>query len=251
MPSHLLAWAIAALVAVAIVVRPLRWPEAVWACAGALLVVALGLLPFAEAIAAIAKGSDVYLFLVGMLLLSELGRRGGLFDWLATFAVNHARGSPRRLFLLVFAVGTLVTIFLSNDATAVVLTPAVFAVARKAQARALPLLFACAFIANAASFVLPISNPANIVLYGGHPRRWVRGCCASRCHRCWRSWPPMPACAGPSGMRWSANAARRCRTRRSAAVPGSRWAGWPRPPPACWRCRRSTFRWGCRLRCWA
>ncbi len=32
----------------------------------------------------------------------------------------------------------------------------------------LPHLVACAFIANAASFVLPISNPANLVLYGDH-----------------------------------------------------------------------------------
>jgi len=30
-------------------------------------------------------------------------------------------------------------------------------------------LFACALIANAASFILPISNPANPVLYEGRP----------------------------------------------------------------------------------
>jgi arsenical pump membrane protein len=58
--------------------------------------------------------------------------------------------------------------FLSNDATAVVLTPAVFAAAKKAKADPLPYLFICAFIANAASFVLPISNPTNLVLYGGY-----------------------------------------------------------------------------------
>jgi arsenical pump membrane protein len=34
--------------------------------------------------------------------------------------------------------------------------------------RPLPYLFVCAFIANAASFVLPISNPANLVIYGSH-----------------------------------------------------------------------------------
>jgi arsenical pump membrane protein len=50
----------------------------------------------------------------------------------------------------------------------VVLTPAVFAAARKARADPLPLLFICALVANAASFVLPISNPANLVLYGAH-----------------------------------------------------------------------------------
>jgi arsenical pump membrane protein len=78
-----------------------------------------------------------------------------------------ARGSPTRLFTLVFGVGILVTVFLSNDATAVVLTPAVAAVARAAAVkRPLPYLVACAFVANAASFVLPISNPANLVIYG-------------------------------------------------------------------------------------
>ena len=82
--------------------------------------------------------------------------------------MNHARGSPTRLFLLVYLAGTVVTIFLSNDATAVVLTPAVLAAAKKADTNPLPLLFVCAFIANAASFVLPISNPANLVLYGNH-----------------------------------------------------------------------------------
>jgi arsenical pump membrane protein len=73
------------------------------------------------------------------------------------------------LFSLVFAVGTIVTVFLSNDATAVVLTPAVAAVVRAAKVKeALPYLLICAFIANAASFVLPISNPANLVIYGSH-----------------------------------------------------------------------------------
>jgi arsenical pump membrane protein len=32
----------------------------------------------------------------------------------------------------------------------------------------LPYLFICAFVANAASFVLPISNPANLVVFGSH-----------------------------------------------------------------------------------
>jgi arsenical pump membrane protein len=62
-----------------------------------------------------------------------------------------------------------VTIFLSNDATAVVLTPAVAAAMRAAAvSEPLPYLLICAFIANAASFVLPISNPANLVVYGSH-----------------------------------------------------------------------------------
>jgi arsenical pump membrane protein len=65
----------------------------------------------------------------------------------------------------VYAVGIIVTVFMSNDATAIVLTPAILAVIRKVKVSALPYLFVCAFIANAASFVLPISNPANLVVF--------------------------------------------------------------------------------------
>ena len=167
-PANLAIWAIAALATAGVLIRPFRWPEAIWAAAGALLLLVFGLLPLAHVLEAIGKGLDVYLFLIGMMLLSETARREGLFDWVAAFAVNQARRSPKRLFLLVYGVGVAITALLSNDATAVVLTPAVFAAARKAKAEPLPYLFICAFIANAASFILPISNPANLVLYGDH-----------------------------------------------------------------------------------
>ena len=162
-------WGIAAAATAGVIVRPFSWPEFIWAVAGALLLVVLGLLPWNDALAGVEKGTDVYLFLTGMMLLAELARQEGLFDWLAARAARAAKGSATRLFTLVFAVGTVVTTFLSNDATAVVLTPAVAAVVRAAEAEEpLPYLFTCAFIANAASFVLPISNPANLVIYGSH-----------------------------------------------------------------------------------
>ncbi|HLN09697.1 MAG TPA: arsenic transporter [Xanthobacteraceae bacterium] len=162
-------WAIAAAATAGVIIRPFSWPEFVWALAGALLLMTLGLLPVADALAGVLKGTDVYLFLMGMMLLAELARQEGLFDWLAARAARLAKGSAARLFTLIYVVGTVVTIFLSNDATAVVLTPAVAAVVRAADAKdPLPYLFICAFIANAASFVLPISNPANLVIYGSH-----------------------------------------------------------------------------------
>ncbi|TLP64819.1 MULTISPECIES: arsenic transporter [Pseudomonas] len=158
-------WTVAALATCGVLLRPWRIPEYVWAIGGALLLVGLGLITPTSALAAVAEGGDVYLFLIGMMVLAELARQQGLFDWLARYAVQHARGSGQRLFDLVFLVGTLVTVFLSNDATAVVLTPAVYAACKAAKADPLPYLFICAFIANAASFVLPISNPANLVVF--------------------------------------------------------------------------------------
>jgi arsenical pump membrane protein len=161
--------AIAALAAFGIVLRPRGLPEAIWAVAGAALLIGFGFLPVSGAWHGVLAGLDVYLFLVGMMLLSEVARESGLFDWLAALATRLAKGSPGRLFALVYGVGIVVTVFLSNDATAVVLTPAVAAAMRTAAvSEPLPYLLVCAFIANAASFVLPISNPANLVVYGSH-----------------------------------------------------------------------------------
>jgi arsenical pump membrane protein len=159
-------WIIAAATILLILIRPWRVSEGVWACSGAFLLVGFRIVSPRDALAAVGRGTDVYLFLTGMMLLAELARREGVFDWIAAEAIHLARGSATRLFAIVYAVGTLVTVFLSNDATAVVLTPAVLAAVRKARATPLSYLLICAFIANAASFVLPISNPANLVVYG-------------------------------------------------------------------------------------
>ena len=145
--------------------RPRGIAETWWIVGGALLLVVTGLLPLTGAAHAIREGLDVYLFLIGMMLLAETARHEGVFDWVAGVASAHAKGSPARLFLLIYLAGAVVTIFLSNDATAVVLTPAVLAVVRKARVSPRPHLLICALIANAASFVLPISNPANLVIY--------------------------------------------------------------------------------------
>jgi arsenical pump membrane protein len=145
--------------------RPRGVPEVYWIGSGALLLIGLRLIPLGLAGRAVAEGLDVYLFLIGMMLLSELAREQGVFDWLSSAAVRGADGSCGRLFTLVYGAGTIVTILMSNDATAVVLTPAILTAVRKAKVEPLPYLFVCALIANAASFVLPISNPANLVVF--------------------------------------------------------------------------------------
>lgn len=172
-----LIWIISLFSILGVLMRPGKLPEWVWAVAGSILLIASGLVPIHTAGAAALKGTDVYFFLVGMMLLSEQARAEGLFDWVAKWATHHARGSSRRLFVLIYLAGIVVTVFLSNDATAVVLTPAVYAAVKKSGAKPAPYLFACALIANAASFVLPISNPANLVVFNDNMPsilQWLR-----------------------------------------------------------------------------
>jgi arsenical pump membrane protein len=163
--AHLVLSLIVAISIVLMLIRPWGIAEVYWIGGGAILLMALRLVSLPMAGRAAAEGLDVYLFLIGMMLLSELASVNGVFDWLSSVAVRGAQGSCARLFRLIYGIGTIVTILMSNDATAVVLTPAILTAVRKAKVEPLPYLFACALIANAASFVLPISNPANLVVF--------------------------------------------------------------------------------------
>jgi arsenical pump membrane protein len=165
LPAHVLVSLIVGVSLLLMLIRPRNIPEVYWIGGGVGLLLALRLITPRLAVRASAKALDVCFFLIGMMLLSELAREHGVFDWLSSIAMRQANGSRARLLALVYGVGTIVTVFMSNDATAVVLTPAILAAVRKAKLEPLPYLLVCAFIANAASFLLPISNPANLVVF--------------------------------------------------------------------------------------
>lgn len=167
--NEILLWGLCAFAVIGLIFRPWQLPEALWTSLAALAVPILGICSWHTAGQAVISGEEVYLFLFGMMILSEIARQEKLFDWLAASALVHSGGSELKVFLIIFAVAIFTTAFLSNDATIILLTPPVIAVARKAGIDAFPSLLACAFVANAASFLLPVSNPANLVLYGGAP----------------------------------------------------------------------------------
>ena len=104
----------------------------------------------------------------------------------------------------------------------------------------LPYLLICAFIANAASFVLPISNPANLVIYGSHmppllqwlpryllpsarlDRRNLCCCCAGRSDaRCVKALPQ--ECRCPTCRPAARSPRPALRRPRSCCSPRRRW----------------------------
>jgi arsenical pump membrane protein len=145
--------------------RPFKLNEAWWAAGGAVALLLTGAVSPHDAGAALARGLDVYLFLIGMMALAAFAREEGVFAWIATRAVRAANGSRSRLLLIVYGAGVVTTAFLSNDATIVVLTPAVLDAIKRTDARPHAYVFACALVANAASFVLPIANPSNLLFF--------------------------------------------------------------------------------------
>ncbi|MFZ0218225.1 MAG: SLC13 family permease [Candidatus Dormiibacterota bacterium] len=155
------------------VVRPWAVAEAWWTAAGAVLMLALGAVGPRGAWLALWQQANVFLFLLGLMCIAGLADAAGFFDAAGALAAGLARGSGRRLLVATFGVGALLTAFLSNDATALILTPVVYAIATRLRLRPLPYLLAATFVADTASLLLPVSNPIN-VLVGGR-LHWALG----------------------------------------------------------------------------
>ena len=91
-------WGIAALATAGVIIRPFGWPEFDLGGGGRRRARRSPVFypgPMTRS-TGIGKGTDVYLFLTGMMLLSEIAREEGLFDWLAAVATRRAKGSPKR-----------------------------------------------------------------------------------------------------------------------------------------------------------
>jgi len=153
-----------------VMLRPPHIDEAQAAALGGLLMVLCGAVRPLEAVQVLAASWNVFLFFLGLMTLSALAEEAGFFDWIAAHAVKASGGNTRRLFINVFAIGILISTFLSNDATALVLTPIVFTLVTQLGLKPLPFMFACTFIADTASLTLPVSNPVNILMLDLFPQ---------------------------------------------------------------------------------
>lgn len=160
---------IAVLTLVGIMLRPFQWNEAVIALAGAALLLILGLIAPLTALFTLLQQWNTFFFFLGMMSLSAFAEEAGLFDWLATQAARLARRKAALLYLNIFLLGSLISMILSNDATALILTPIVYVLVTRLRLPVLPFLFACTFIADSASFLLPVSNPINIIITSQFP----------------------------------------------------------------------------------
>ena len=149
-------------------------PVWIWPLVAAALLVALGAVAPRDALAAVGAQWNVFAFILGLMLLAAGAEESGAFGWMMQWLLARAGGSRRRLFLWVFGAAAVTTMVLSNDATAIVLTPLVYGAVARRGGDPMPYLFACVFVANTASFGLPFSNPANVLIDGSaQPLRYV------------------------------------------------------------------------------
>ncbi|MBF6605749.1 MAG: hypothetical protein IVW53_09245 [Chloroflexi bacterium] len=154
-------------VVVLTIARPRGLPEWASGVGGAVVAVVVGLVGPDAAVAAVVGDANVLAFFVGMTGLAAVAERSGFFEQTGALAVRWSAGSGRRLLLAVLCLGAAISMVLSNDATVLILTPVVYGLVVGLGVDALPYVLACTFIADAASLLLPVSNPVNVLILDG------------------------------------------------------------------------------------
>jgi len=154
-----------AVVAVVVAVAALGiLPVAVAAISGCLLLVLLRLIRVEEALQAVDW--RILLLLAGMIPLGVAMDRTGAAALLAHGLVGLLRGfGPVAVVAALFLLTSLLTNVMSNNATAVLLTPLAIGAALDLGLDARPFIMAVAFAASA-SFMTPIGYQTNAMIYG-------------------------------------------------------------------------------------
>ncbi len=161
--AALVAWLVLGAVLVVVARGSSPRTELLVALGGALLVVATGALPVAGALDTARELGPTLGFLAAIFVVAALAGRAGLFDR-AGALVRGQGSSARRMVLLVAAIGGLITVALSLDATVVLFTPVVLhAVGTQRRTRDAALLTTTQ-VANASSLWLPVSNLTNLLV---------------------------------------------------------------------------------------
>jgi Na+/H+ antiporter NhaD/arsenite permease-like protein len=132
------------------------------AVAGAVAMVAFGVLT-PQQVYRDAVSWDTIVLLLGMMILSSLMARAGIFRWVAWAALERAHG-PRTLLFAIVAVAGGLSAVLVNDTVCLMCTPIVLALVESAGLMPLPYLLALAFASNAGSVATLTGNPQNMLI---------------------------------------------------------------------------------------
>jgi Na+/H+ antiporter NhaD/arsenite permease-like protein len=129
---------------------------------GASLVVLLKLVDQREAFGFV--DFNVIFLLAGMMIIANVMAKTGIFQWIAVEAVRRAEGRPYRLLLLTSVITAVVSAFLDNVTTVVLLTPITFFVAQRLGTSPVPFLISQVIASNIGGTATLIGDPPNIII---------------------------------------------------------------------------------------
>jgi Na+/H+ antiporter NhaD/arsenite permease-like protein len=136
------------------------------AIAGAALMVALGRILgfYSEEAALEAIDFNTLGLLLGMMILVAMLEPTGFFQYLAVLAARSSKGKPARLFLLLGIITTVLSMFLDNVTTVVLIAPVTILICEIVGISALPFLVSEALLSNTGGVATLIGDPPNVLI---------------------------------------------------------------------------------------
>ncbi len=129
---------------------------------GGLLVIVFGVIDQHEAFAAI--DFNVIFLLAGMMVLAGALGKTGLFEWLAIRSVKLSRGEPLRLLVILAFVTAVLSAFLDNVTTVVLVVPVTLSMANRLRISPYPFLVSQILASNIGGTATLIGDPPNILI---------------------------------------------------------------------------------------
>jgi Na+/H+ antiporter NhaD/arsenite permease-like protein len=131
---------------------------------GAVVVIGLGLIDQHEAFSQDVVDFNVIFLLAGMMIIANILGKTGIFQWLAVEAVRRAEGRPYRLMVMMSLITAVVSMFLDNVTTVVLMTPVTFFVAERLGMSPVPFLISQILASNIGGTATLIGDPPNIII---------------------------------------------------------------------------------------
>jgi len=136
---------------------------------GAIVLVCFGLVDVKKIGEALTQNTSInplkiLVLFISMTILSIFLDELGFFRFLASVTLKHAKSGQFKLFMILYVMVSVLTIFTSNDIIILSFTPFICYFAKNAKINPIPYLAAEFVAANTWSMALIIGNPTNIYL---------------------------------------------------------------------------------------
>ncbi|GAB6174042.1 ArsB/NhaD family transporter [Paradesulfitobacterium aromaticivorans] len=102
--------------------------------------------------------------LIGMMIVVGITRRTGVFQYLALKAVRIAKGEPIRILIALATVTAILSAFLDNVTTVLLIAPITFTIADSLGLNPIPFLFSQILASNIGGTATLIGDPPNIMI---------------------------------------------------------------------------------------
>jgi Na+/H+ antiporter NhaD/arsenite permease-like protein len=132
--------------------------------AAAMLVAGYVLGFFSEEQAVEAIDFETLGLLLGMMVLVQLLERVGFFEYLAIVMARRSGGRPWRLLLILGATTSIMSMFLDNVTTVVLIAPVTVLIAEILELNPVPMLIAEALLSNIGGIATLIGDPPNVLI---------------------------------------------------------------------------------------